>query len=41
MRSIFIVDANNTVQYVEYLSEMTNPPDYDKAIEELGKLFIR
>jgi thiol peroxidase len=38
MRSIFIVDANNIVQYVEYLSEMTEPPDYDKAIEALSKL---
>jgi thiol peroxidase len=38
MRSIFILDANNTVQYVEYLSEMTNPPDYDKAIEALSKI---
>jgi thiol peroxidase len=41
MRSIFIVDANNTVQYVEYLSEMTNPPDFDKAIEALSKLTTR
>jgi thiol peroxidase len=38
MRSIFIVDANNTVQYVEYLSEMTNPPDFDKALEAVAKL---
>lgn len=38
MRSIFIVDANNIVQYVEYLSEMTEPPNYDKAIEALSKL---
>lgn len=38
MRSIFIVDANNIVQYVEYLSEMTEPPNYDKAIEALTKL---
>jgi thiol peroxidase len=26
MRSIFVVDADNNVQYVEYLSEMTNSP---------------
>ncbi|QGQ97440.1 thiol peroxidase [Paenibacillus psychroresistens] len=38
MRSIFIVDADNKVQYVEYLGEMTNPPDFDKALEALAKL---
>jgi thiol peroxidase len=38
MRSIFVVDANNNVQYVEYLSEMTNPPDFDKALEAVAKL---
>jgi thiol peroxidase len=38
MRAIFVVDANNTVQYVEYLSEMTNAPDFDKAIAAVSKL---
>jgi thiol peroxidase len=38
MRSIFVVDANNNVQYVEYLSEMTNSPDFDKAIAAVSKL---
>jgi thiol peroxidase len=38
MRSIFIIDADNKVQYVEYLGEMTNSPDFDKALEALGKL---
>jgi thiol peroxidase len=38
MRSIFVVDANNKVQYVEYLSEMTHPPDFDKAVEAVAKL---
>ncbi|MDB5056319.1 MAG: lipid hydroperoxide peroxidase [Bacilli bacterium] len=38
MRSIFVVDADNNVQYVEYLAEMTNPPDFDKAIEAVSKL---
>lgn len=33
MRSIFVVDGNNTITYVEYLSEMTEHPNYDKAIE--------
>lgn len=33
MRSIFVIDANNTIQYVEYLTEMTEHPNYEKAIE--------
>lgn len=32
-RSIFVVDSNDKVVYVEYVSEVTNHPDYDKAIE--------
>lgn len=32
MRSIFVIDQNNVIQYVEYLSEMTNHPNYDAAI---------
>jgi thiol peroxidase len=38
MRSIFVVDADNNVKYVEYLAEMTNPPDFDKALEAVSKL---
>lgn len=33
MRSIFVVDGDNTIQYVEYLSEMTEHPNYEQAIE--------
>ncbi|WP_163971652.1 thiol peroxidase [Oceanobacillus halotolerans] len=32
-RSIFVVDSNDEVTYVEYVSENTNHPDYDKALE--------
>jgi thioredoxin-dependent peroxiredoxin len=32
-RSIFVVDSNDKVTYVEYVSEVTNHPDYDKALE--------
>ncbi|WP_339226718.1 thiol peroxidase [Oceanobacillus sp. FSL K6-2867] len=32
-RAVFVVDANNKVTYVEYVSEATNHPDYDKALE--------
>ncbi|MCR8643896.1 thiol peroxidase [Paenibacillus sp. N1-5-1-14] len=38
MRSIFVIDANNTIQYVEYLSEMTEHPNYEAAIEAVKKL---
>lgn len=31
-RAIFVVDANNKVTYVEYVPEVTNHPDYDKAL---------
>ena len=32
-RAIFVVDSNDEVVYVEYVSETTNHPDYEKAIE--------
>jgi thiol peroxidase len=38
MRAIFVVDAHNTVTYVEYLEEMTAHPDYDAAIAAVKKL---
>lgn len=38
MRSIFVIDANDKVQYVEYLSEMTEHPNYEAAIEAVKKL---
>lgn len=31
-RAIFVVDANDTITYVEYVSEVTNHPDYDAAL---------
>lgn len=37
-RGIVVIDKNNVVQYVEYLSEITNHPDYEKAIEAAKKL---
>lgn len=37
-RGIVIVNKNNEVEYVEYLDEVTNHPDYDKALEEVKKL---
>ncbi|MFD0869997.1 anti-oxidant AhpCTSA family protein [Chlamydia abortus] len=38
MRSIFVLDADNKIQYVEYLSEMTEHPNYEAAIEAVKKL---
>ncbi|MEN2769150.1 thiol peroxidase [Ornithinibacillus xuwenensis] len=32
-RSIFVVDSNDKVIYVEYVSEVSNHPDYEKALE--------
>lgn len=32
-RGIVVLDKDNTVKYVEYVSEATNHPDYDKALE--------
>ncbi|MBA4537957.1 thiol peroxidase [Bacillus aquiflavi] len=32
-RAVFVVDSNDTVTYVEYVSEGTNHPNYEAAIE--------
>ncbi|MFJ5768301.1 thiol peroxidase [Psychrobacillus sp. NPDC093180] len=32
-RSVFVVDKNDVVTYAEYVSEGTNHPDYDQALE--------
>ena len=34
-RAVFVVDKNNKITYVEYVPEVTNHPDYDKAIAAL------
>ncbi|WP_029268990.1 thiol peroxidase [Virgibacillus alimentarius] len=31
-RAIFVVDSNDKVTYIEYVDEVTNHPDYEKAI---------
>ena len=36
-RSIFVVDSNNKVTYVEYVPEVSSHPDYDKALEAAEK----
>jgi thiol peroxidase len=37
-RAIFIVDRDDTIRYVEYVPEVTQPPDYEKAIKALKKV---
>ena len=32
-RSVFLLDGNNKVQYVEYVPEVTSHPDYEKALK--------
>ncbi|NLL49432.1 MAG: thiol peroxidase [Firmicutes bacterium] len=37
-RAVFVLDEDNKITYVEYLEEMTEHPDYDKALEALRAL---
>ena len=34
-RAVFVIDENNKVVYVEYLDEITDEPNYEKALEAL------
>ncbi len=36
-RSIFLLDESNKVTYVEYVSEVTNHPNYEAALDALKK----
>ena len=36
--AIFIVDSDDIVRYVEYVKEVTQPPDCDRAIEALENI---
>lgn len=38
MRAVFVIDGNDTVQYVEYLKEMTEHPNYEAAIAAVKAL---
>ncbi|GIO95901.1 putative thiol peroxidase [Paenibacillus lautus] len=38
MRSIFVVDTNDTITYVEYLGEMSEHPNYEAAIDAVKSL---
>jgi thiol peroxidase len=37
-RAVFIIDAEDIVRYVEYVKEVGQAPDYEKAIKALKKL---
>jgi thiol peroxidase len=37
-RSIFILDKDNVIRYVEIVPEVTSHPDYDKALKEVNSL---
>ncbi len=37
-RAVFIVDRKGTVRYVQIVDELNNEPDYDAALEAVGKL---
>ncbi|MCL6604331.1 MAG: thiol peroxidase [Paenibacillus sp.] len=38
MRSIFVLDKNNIITYVEYLGEMTESPNFEAAISAVKSL---
>jgi thiol peroxidase len=37
-RSVFVIDKSDIVGYFEIVPEVTNQPDYAKALEEAKKL---
>jgi thiol peroxidase len=37
-RSIFIIDKDNVIRYIQIVPELTNEPDYERALVELKKL---
>jgi thioredoxin-dependent peroxiredoxin len=37
-RAIFVVDAHGTIQYVEYVPEVTSEPNYEAALAAVKKL---
>ncbi|MDN6743449.1 MAG: 2-Cys peroxiredoxin, partial [Tetragenococcus halophilus] len=37
-RSIFVLDQNGTITYEEFVPEMSDEPDYQKALKEAKAL---
>lgn len=39
-RSVFIIDKEDIIRYIEIVPEVTDQPDYDKVLEALKKLTL-
>ena len=39
-RSIFILDKDNIIRYIEIVPEVTSHTDYDKALKEVSSLLV-
>ena len=37
-RSIFVIDRDDIIRYIEIVPELTEHPDYDKALDAVGKI---
>jgi len=37
-RAIFIIDKEDVIRYIQIVQELTNEPDYEKALEALKKI---
>jgi len=37
-RAIFILDKDNAIKYIQLVPELSNPPNYEKALESLKKV---
>ncbi|MBM7614989.1 thiol peroxidase [Alkaliphilus hydrothermalis] len=37
-RGVLVIDENNVVKHVEYVKEITEHPDYDRALDVVSKL---
>ena len=37
-RSVFVIDKSDVIRYIEIVPEVTNEPDYDKALEAARKI---
>lgn len=37
-RAIFVIDKDNVIRYMEIVPEVSQPPDYERALKEVKKL---
>lgn len=40
-RGVVVVDGNNVIRYVEYVKELSEHPDYEKALEAVKQLIAK